>query len=362
MYTIEQLENLLKCTYPSQVSVDTQNKRLKNIQAIQALIGEAKRSNRLVYQSAEERLHIFTTQAGEKVYIQYPGKESSLTGDKHRPYDFRPKIITADGQELRDLVFADMWRIVEDLNTEHHRILKLMATLFFRLGRMTLHRDVEQEYICESLDANGNVVYTTNRHLRWFQFDIGADIMESLNFHAEGLHVDEGITISLEAFLCFFELLLQNEDSKYYDKKGDLTSGRIPTSDSMLLLSATLLGHIKLSVLLQRFVSGFGIAHCGISEIEPATDGLVRIVDRKSDISGYFDSHNIAYRSGSYITIRGQRYRALLKTTTPKVAVLASMPEEAELELRGAGWNVFDINTLTEDTEYRSFLSLYEAT
>ena len=41
MYTIEQLESILKCTYPSEVTTDTQNKRLKNIQEIQALIGEA---------------------------------------------------------------------------------------------------------------------------------------------------------------------------------------------------------------------------------------------------------------------------------------------------------------------------------
>lgn len=362
MYTIEQLENLLKCTYPTQVTAETQNKRLKNIQAIQYLIGEAISDNGLVYQSAEERLHIFTTQAGEKIYIQYPGKESALTGDKQRPYDFRPKIITADGQELRDLVFADMWRIVEDLNTGHHRILKLMATLFFRLGRMTLHREITQEYICESIDADGNIVHTANRQLHWFQFDIAADIMESLNFHVEGLRVDDGITISLEAFLCFFELLLQNEDSKYYDKKGNLTSGHIPTSDSMLLLSAALFGRIKLSVLLQRFVSGFGVAHCSIAEIEPATDGLVRIVDRKKEISDYFDNNNIEYRCGSYITINGKKHRALLKTNAPKIAILASASEEVKQELHGAGWNVFDINALTEDTEYNSFIELYEAT
>ena len=145
MYTIEQLESILKCTYPSEVTTDTQNKRLKNIQEIQALIGEAIDSGGLTYQSAEERIHMYTTQAGEKIYIQYPGKESVLTGAKCRPYDFRPKIVTAEGRKLRDLVFADMWRIVEDLNEGHHQLLKLMATLFFRLGRMTLHRDIEQE-------------------------------------------------------------------------------------------------------------------------------------------------------------------------------------------------------------------------
>lgn len=361
MYTIEQLESILKCTYPSEVTTDTQNKRLKNIQEIQTLIGEAIDSGGLTYQSAEERIHMYTTQAGEKIYIQYPGKESVLTGAKCRPYDFRPKIVTAEGRKLRDLVFADMWRIVEDLNEGHHQLLKLMATLFFRLGRMTLHRDIEQEYVCESLDADENVVHTVNRNLHCFRVDISADIMESLNFHAGSLHIDERTTISLEAFLYFFELLLQNEDNKYYFKKGNLTSGRIPTSDSMLLLSAVLFGRIKLSVLLQRFVSGFGVARCSVREIEPATDGLVCIVDRKHDIAEYFDRNNIAYRKGGDITIRGQKYHVLLKTNAPKVAVLSSPSENAKQALCNAGWNVFDINALTDEIDYQSFLSLYEA-
>ena len=73
MYNIEQLENLLKSTYPTKVTPDTQNKRLVNIQAIQHLIGVAIEENNLSHQVVEERLHIYTTQCGEKIFIQYPG-------------------------------------------------------------------------------------------------------------------------------------------------------------------------------------------------------------------------------------------------------------------------------------------------
>ena len=361
MYNIEQLENLLRCTYPAKTSAETQSRRRKNIQSIQQLIGDAIRDNGLVYQAAEERLHIFTTQAGEKIYIQYPGKESALAGDKQRPYDFRPRIMTASGQMIRDLVFADMWGLVEDLDRDHHRMLKLMAAIFFRLGRMTFHREVDGEYGCERLDADGNIIGTASYQLRWFQLDIAPDIMGSLNFHAESLHVDDNTTISLEAFLCFFELLLQNEDIKYFAKKDDLTSGRIPTSDSMLLLSATLFGQIKLSTLLQRFVSGFGVARCKVSEIEPATNGLIRIVDRKTQLIQYYTAHSIPYREGGYISVGSKRYHTILKTDPPKIAILSSAAEREKADLARAGRTVYDLSALTDDDAYDLLVRQYEA-
>lgn len=359
MYNIEQLENLLKCTYPVKVSPETQNKRITNIRALQQLVGDAIEENDLVHQTSEERLHIFTTQRGEKIFIQYPGKESTLTGDKLRRFDFRPRIMTSSGEMLRDLVFADMWGLIEDLNTQQHRLLKLMAAIFFRLGRMTFHTEVDKDYSCEALDSNENIVSTSFRHLNWFEFSIDTQVMESLNFHAENLIVD-GKSISLEAFLCFFELLLQNEDSKYYDKKGDLSSGRIPTSDSMLLLSSVLFGRIRLSTLLQRFVSGFGVARCGIDEIESATDGLVHIVDRKKELKDYLENHNIVFRESSYITVRGQSYCALLKTASPKIAILSSVSEQVKNELLSVGWAVYDINDLIEDEAYDALIAQYE--
>lgn len=360
MYNIEQLENKLKYTYPSKISDETQEKRLTNIQSIQELISSAIEENNLNFSVKEERLHIFTTQAGEKVFIQFPGKESILTGDKHRPYDFRPKIMNSSGKMLRDFVFADIWGAIENLNIDHHRMLKLMSALFFRMGRMTFHNKVTKNYTSELLNDNDEVVATTTRSLDWFEFGIDIDIIESLNFHAEKIQIDGDISISLEAFICFFDLLLQNEDSKYYYKKHDLSSGRIPTSDSMLLLSATLFGQIRLSVLLQRFVSGFGVARCSVNEIEPATAGLIHIVDRKNELIGFYKENNISYTSGSYITIKKVKYRTTLKTQNPKIAIISMTTEETINKLTKAGWKVFEINSLVDESTFNSLIELYK--
>ena len=360
MYSIEQLENKIKYAYPSKISEETQERRLTNINAIQEMIHSAIKDNDLIFSANEERLHIFTTQAGEKIFIQYPGKESILTGDKKRPYDFRPRVMTSSGVMLRDFVFADIWGAIENLNTDHHRMLKIMAAIFFRLGRMTFHNKVTKNYTSVLLNDKDEVISTTVRSLDWFEFGIENDIIESLNFHAEKIQIDDDISISLEAFICFFELLLQNEDSKYYYKKHDLSSGRIPTSDSMLLLSATLFGQIRLSILLQRFVSGFGVARCNVNEIEPATAGLIHIVDRKKELIEYYNDNNILYTSSSYITINKTKYRALLKTLKPKIAIISTASEATTNALTGAGWTVFDINSLTNESTFNFLIELYK--
>ena len=103
MYRISELEEALKCTYPNSVSPETQNRRMRNINALQSLISAAIVERGLEYGLLEERLHLFTTKAGEKVYIQYPGKESAAEGANQRRFDFRPRIMTADGTMVRYL-------------------------------------------------------------------------------------------------------------------------------------------------------------------------------------------------------------------------------------------------------------------
>ena len=173
--------------------------------------------------------------------------------------------------------------------------------------------------------------------------------MESLNFHSPRLHIDGNVEISLEAFVCFFELLLQNEDSKYYDKKKNLSSGRIPTSDSMLLLSSALYGKIRLSVLLQRFVSGFGVARCMTNEIETATDGLVVIVNRKKELLTFFEEQHIGFRVGASITVEGTSYRIAIKVPKNKIAILSQDNTESRLAISSKGWTVFTLDDLLDE-------------
>ena len=360
MYNIPELESKFKCFYPDSVSAMTQEKRLTDITALQNMIQTAKDEDDLTYGATEERLLLHTTQAGEKVYIQYPGKETTKVGDKRRPYDFRPRIMTAAGTMIIDMVFADMWGVVEKINEQQHQILKLLACLFFHMGRMTLHQRIRQEYPSETVDSADEVIDTSTRELDWYTLVFEDEVLESLNFLIQPISIRGGVNISFEAFLYFFEYILQNEDSKYYDKKCDLSSGRIPTSDSMLLLSSHLFGKTSLSVVLQRFVSGYGIAKCNINEIDPATDGLVNIVNRKKDLASYFDEHEIQYRKDSIITVNGQTISVAVKTPSPKIAVLSKDSEEKRNRLSEKGWRVYCLEGLIPETAYRDFLSNYE--
>ena len=355
MYRIRELEDQLKCKYPDMISPQTQMKREENIRALQEMIRSSIASNCLEYGTREERVQIYETLEGEKIYIQYPGKESAESGDKKRPYDFRPKIILSDGRKVPDLQFESIWGIIENLNHQQHKILKLMSCIFFRMSRMLDHTVADDIYPCEILNPNNKVIDRAERHLRWNKFVFAPEIMESLNFHCDHLRVTDDISISMEALLYFFELLMNNEDSKYYYAKNKLTSARIHTGDSMLLLSSSLHGNIRLSTLLQKFVSGFGVAHCSIDEIEPATDHLVHIVDLKSEIAILLDKYNIDYKKSSSITIDKKTYSTAFRIPGPRIAILNKDNNGAICALSNAGWTVHILNDLLDESYLASF-------
>ncbi|MEE0875406.1 MAG: hypothetical protein UIH27_18405 [Ruminococcus sp.] len=359
MYRVSQMEDLLKCTYPDKVSQETKNKRIADINALQHLVSSAKQELDLSYGVKEERILLFTSHAGEKIYIQYPGKETTNSGNKYRQYDFRPRIITADGTMIIDMDFADMWEVIEEINRQQHQILKLLACIFFRMGRMTLHQRVERDYICDTVNADDIVIGSSTRRLDWYAFSLD-EYMESLNHLIETIPIRENQSISFEAFLYFFELILQNEDSKYYDKKGDLSSGRIPTSNSMLLLASYHFGQTTLPVLLQKFVSGNGVANCTTSEINYSTDGLVKIVNRKQDIISFFNENNIVFSQNSSVTVNGESISVTIKTNSPKIVVLSMKSETKRNKLSEKGWMVYYTEDLVPELEFADFLSNYE--
>lgn len=359
MYKCTRIEKELSCLYPKQETKETKDRRSYNIKTFQEIIGKSISDNHLKYGGNEERLYLHTTQSSEKVFIQFPGKESEAEKEDKRKYDFRPRIMTADGTVVKDLNFADMWMIIEKIHTQSSKVLNSLSILFFRLGRMTLHNQMEEEYNYDIIDRNNNIIKKGKQKIQWYKLHIDDIIMESLDYHVENIAIDE-YSFSLEAFLYFFEFILLNEDSKYFDKKKDLSSGRIPTSDSMLLISSTLLGNIRLSVLLQRFVSGRGIAKCKADEYEVATGGLVKIVDIKKEIIDYFDERQINYSISRYVTISKNKYSVYIKTNMPKVAILSNQNPESEAALKKAGWNVFYIENLVDSQMLKKMKDIFE--
>ena len=354
-----QLEDALSLSYPQEISLLTQNKRKNNINSLMKLIGDSINESGLVYGDREERLILYTTLAGEQVTIQYPGQESVISdGKKYNPYDFRPRIILPGGDIIRDLTFADMWSIVERVNSDYKGLTKSLSALFFRMGRMIDYEYVTENYSYDVIDIDSDSkIVSGKRSLSWYKFSLDLEIIESLNHEIMTIPIDNDREISFEAFLYFFSLILENEDIKYHCRKKDLSSGRLPTSDSMLLLAAYFSGAISLSTLLQKYVSGFGVGKCVASEIGPATSGLIRIIDCKQEIIDLLTEHNIQYKRNSNITVNGRSIGVLIKVPLYRVAILNKPDDDKRDFLSNGQWEVFDVETaLFEDTNYNRML------
>lgn len=325
MLDIKKIEEKLKYEYPHSLSSSTQIKRQENINAIKSFITEHNKNDKLAYQKKEKQLIVFETSQGEKVAIQFPGKESERLDKKNFPYDFRPEIIkNSEGAEImpKDMNFSDMWGIVEKINKDHKELIPVIAALFFRIGRMVNHFAVNEDYTIRCVNSNGEIKSTSTCKLKWNKLTIDEDIIKSHNTLIEPIDID-GICFSFEAFVYSFDLILQNEDNKYYHKKKNLSSGRIQTSDSILLIASYFLEEMTLSSLIQRFVSGFGVGRCNMDEIEKATGGLIRIINVKATILSKLDEKGIEYKKSSSITKNGKSISVPIKFE--KIALLTKL-------------------------------------
>ena len=106
-----------------------------------------------------------------------------------------------------------------------------------------------------------------------------AKIMESIRFHGEKLDAGNNNKMSIEAFLFYLELLLQIEDCKYNeDEKTPKEKGRISSTDSLILITATMAKKIRLSNLLMRFVRYKGVARVdSLDEYKNVSNNIVNI-------------------------------------------------------------------------------------
>ncbi|GHV19235.1 hypothetical protein FACS189425_09650 [Clostridia bacterium] len=228
----------------------------------------------------ERRLVLHTTALGEQVSIQYPGKESkNATADKIRPWDFRPKLMLPTGEFVKDLSFADIWDDLSELHNADKYILVVLAAVFYRMSVMVDHKKVTEnypyaDYNLPSLSAkqNGSV------SLSWYKYELQSHILSELSGRIGKLR-----GASLEAYLLYNDLLVQNEDCKYYyrDKvlRGetwDSKIGRKNTLLSHLSIIEYLKGEIKFSEIMNRFQRGRGVASMPMGRIESVTGRIIK--------------------------------------------------------------------------------------
>lgn len=263
-------KEILSLTYDTNVKKLADEKRKYNIKAF----SEMDRSG-LEFKKIERRLFLYDTVAGEKLWIQYPGKET-LTG---KPWDFRPKMFIQKKNELMpDLAFPDIWDDLSDIHTENPEALQALAAVLFRMAYMEGYD--KETRTCYFDDINPETEQIVNKG----KVDI---TFYSPRFHPEIIDAlqDEIGCIrgaSLEAYLLYNDLLVQNEDCKYYYRdtfeknvKWDSKIGRRNTLLTHLSVIEYIQRNAKFSAIMNRFQRGRGVAPITLGSISSITGGII---------------------------------------------------------------------------------------
>lgn len=356
MYSREQLEQILKCDYPDIVSGETKRMRGYNIQNLIKMINEDIEENQLVYGEKERRVDIYTTSKNEHIFIQYPGAYSkpNKKGKVAVPFDFRPVAILENDGKAKDMDFEDIWRILQKFIEGHRNLMGIINTLLFKMGRMQGYRLFEEQtYETQIVMADG-VAYDSeciNLSIYKMVFE-DQKIIDSLNYLAEDIDAGGGEKMSMEAFLYYFELLLQIEDCKYNRDKVENDRGRIPSSDSLIIVSSYSNHQIDLANMLMRFVRYRGIARCEMSEYPIATNGIVSITPVKNHIEEICKQNNILCRRPRKFKVNNEVIENSIRLEIESKRILI-VDDEISMEIRQQlsqeGWTIFNINDFLGD-------------
>lgn len=244
----------IKVQLPSNLVQDSLERKIQNILSFNALPREG-----LAYGEKEQRLLLYTTQAGERVYVQYPGIESTRDGERKCPNDFRPVLLRADGTQIPDMDFKKIWDIIDRMGKEYYGNIDIMATIFLRIAYMLdYHHNERVPCLKQTLDVRtGNVITEEKASFTWNSLFLDEDIIATLQNLFNSFESVCGA--SLEGFLYYNDLLAQNEDCKYSFIKGAAWNGRVGRTNtclSHLTVISHLRGHIGLSKLISSFSRG----------------------------------------------------------------------------------------------------------
>jgi len=259
--------------------------RMANIQWIQNLQRKG-----LAYQKKERQLLIHTTNSGERIFIQYPGKESRThkkNGKERkktaiRPWDFRPILyISGNVEPHEDMSFGTMWAAIFETPNKLTRknkkeTLRVLATLLYRMAFMIDHEEIKTfntQYrdVTYKRDNVGKVSIKRKKKLPpVFKYKPNQQVLDYISKNCPRWG-----DMSLEAFLFYNELLVWNEDCKYYyrnyrvrdDAKWIASTGRINILLSHIRILGYILGDISLSDIFDGFAKQRGISPASNDEV-----------------------------------------------------------------------------------------------
>ena len=253
-----------------ELKADSDEKKRFNIDCFATL----DRTN-LAYGAIERRLLMKEFPTGEKLYIQYPGKESAREKNP-RPWDFRPKMMLSNGEWLKDLSFKDVWDDLyafRDLNVD----MSYIATLFFRIAYMLDCVLTTRELDYEDVNQSGEVINRGKIKLTWFEYNPAQEIIDGAYISNNSLR-----GAALLPYLAYNDYLAQNEDCKYYyrsvhDRKESWNgnTGRRNTLLTHMSVIAFIENKLKFTEITDMFQRGMGVAPIPTKLIEDVTSGRV---------------------------------------------------------------------------------------
>jgi len=272
----------------------TTTPRLSNIEWIEKLSRKG-----LSYEKKERQLLMHTTSAGEKIFIQYPGKESRKYKKNEskrketaiRPWDFRPRLyIPNNNDHLEDMSFGAMWATIfktaDKVGGKNKKeILRMFATLLYRMAFMLDHVELKT-FKTQIRD----VTYKKNSKTKFsrkagktfprlFKYKPNKQV---LNYIAD--KCPRWGEMSFEGFLFYNELLAWNEDCKYYYPKNHANdtikwidkTGRVHTLLTHIRILGHMLGEVPLSDIFDGFARQKGISPASKDEILKICGDFIR--------------------------------------------------------------------------------------
>ena len=257
--------------YSSALKKESDEKKIFNVKAFSKLDKTG-----LSFGKVERRILMKEFPTGERLYIQYPGKET-VRDDNPRPWDFRPKLQLQNGEWLKDLSFKDVW---DDLYMLKDFAMNMgyLATLFFRIAYMMDTTKVTRTLKYEDIDiATGKIINTGEMELSWFEYNPSEEVLNGFQISTEALR-----GCSVPAYLAYNDYLAQNEDCKYYyravhEKKEiwKTNNGRRNTLLTPMAVIAFIENILKFTEITDMFQRGKGVANLPTKHWEDVTGGRV---------------------------------------------------------------------------------------
>lgn len=227
---------------------------------------------------------LYEIDSGEKIYIQYPGKES-VNNDKNksRPWDFRPKIKNKNGEWMDDQTFSNIWDEIESLKKVDDAYLSFLASLFFRFSMLIDSKYVEEQYYYEDIDIKKGTIKNTGKiTLKWYKLNIDKECIKYISSKVPNM----GGNFSTESYLIMNDLLCKNEDCKYYyrdkminKKEWNHEIGRHNTYRTHISIINFLEGNITFSEIVGMFSRQNGVAAITDNDIEKVTGGIIKKIN-----------------------------------------------------------------------------------